>query len=215
MGDRDLGQMVRLLYEDRFWQIFGSFSHWRVENFVEQIEAERGKGQVLPFVRGLRLSAQLIYFLRKLLSGSRLTADWGHLLDSEGNFCSCECDVIIHKNGEIWRWDGDDEHPVMDFKFISQEEAVGVISCKSYLTVSHVDKQYCESIRKFVNRVWLFAECCDPNSIERIRNKAEKCGYEKFWPLYTWNKKISPTPYRVGWNDFVGEVGRLREAEGN
>ena len=214
MADTGSGQMIRVLHEGRFMQIFGSFSHWRVDSFIRQIEAEKRKGRVLPFVRGLRLSTQLIYFLRNLLSGSGLTSNWGHLLDSEGNFCSCECDVIIHKNGHIERWDGD-EHQVMDFRFIRQEDAVAVISCKSYLKASYVDKQYCESMKEFVDRVWLFAECCDPNSIERIRNKAEECGYEKFWPLYTWNKRTEPTPNREGWNDFVEEVERLKEAEGN
>jgi hypothetical protein len=213
VGDADLGQTIKLLHEDKFMQIFASFSNWRVDSFIRQIEAEKKKGRVLPFVRGLRLSAQLVYCLRELLSGSGLTANWGHLLDSKGNFCSCECDVIIHKNGHIGRWDGD-EHPVMDFKFISQEKAIAVISCKSYLKASYVDKQYCESIKEFVDRVWLFAECCDPNSIERIRNKAEECGYDKFWPLYTWNKTIQPTPYKAGWNDFVEEVERLKEKFG-
>jgi hypothetical protein len=214
VADTHLGQMGRLFPAERLAQIVASFSEWRVDSFIREMEAERRKGRVLPFVRGLHLSAQLIYFLRDLLSGSRLTADWGHLLDSTESFCSCECDVIIHKNGQIGRWDGN-ERPVMDFKFISLEKAVVVISCKSYLRTGDVDKQYCESTKEFVDRVWLFAECCNPRSIESIRNKAERCGYDKFWPLYTWSKKTSPTPNREGWNDFVEEVKRLKEAEGN
>jgi hypothetical protein len=214
VAKRTLGHTGRLLHEERFMQMFGGFSNWRVDSFIRLIEAEKRKGRVLPFVRGLRLSAQLIYLLRELLSGSGLTANWGHLLDSEENFCSCECDVIIHRNGHVGRWDGGTGNPIMDFWFISHEQAVAVISCKSYLKPGDVDEQYCESIKEFVDEVWLFAECCDPKNIGRIRNKAEKCGYEKFWPLYTWNEQEGATPNKEGWVDFVEEVKRLKRKFG-
>lgn len=214
MADTDSGQTGRLLHSERLMQIVATFSEWRVDSVIREMEAERRKGRVLPFVRGLHLSAQLIYFLRDVLSGSGLTADWGHLLDRTESLCSCECDVIIHKNGHIGRWDGN-EHPVMDFKFISQDNTVAVISCKSYLRTGDVDEEYCSLMKEFVDKVWLFAECCNPRSFESIRNKAARYGYDKFWALYTWDKKTSLCPDREGWSDFVEEVKRLMEAEGN
>lgn len=214
MTNTAVGAIGRILHEERFMQMFGDFTNWRVDPFIRQMEAERMQGRVLPFVRGLRLSSQLIYLLREHLSGSGLTANWGHLLDSELRFCSCECDVIIHKNGHVRQWDGTAQ-PVMDFRFIRQDQAVVVISCKSYLKASDIDEQYCESMKSFVDRVWLFAECCGPRSIEPIRTKAEERGYEKFWPLYTWTKQKDPTPSKDEWIDFVNEVERLKEAAGN
>src|SRR5258707_13284732 len=58
------------------------------------------EGDILGFVKGLRLSARLIYFLRErlseTLSQSNLAVSWGQLLDDNCEFCSRECDVIIH-----------------------------------------------------------------------------------------------------------------------
>lgn len=209
MTNSSIGNMGRLLYEERFMSMFGDFSHWRVDSFWRQMEAQKRKGRVLPFVRGLRLSSQLVYLIRELLSGTGLTANWGHLVDKNENLCSCECDVIIHKDGYIRRWNGTD-NPIMDFRFIKQEQALVVISCKSFLRKSEIDREYCEDMSNYVDKVWLFAECCGPKSIEGIRGKAREFGYEKFWHLYTWSKQTDPDPNRTGWMDFVKEVENLK-----
>jgi hypothetical protein len=206
MNAMPIGNMGRLLYEERFISMFADFSHWRVDSFWRQMEAEKRKGRVLPFVRGLRLSSQLVYTVRELLSGTGLTANWGHLLDSDENLCSCECDVIIHKEGHIRQWNGG----IMDFRFIKQEQAIAVISCKSFLRKSDIDKEYCRDMINYVDKVWLFAECCGPKSVKGISKKAKELGYEKFWHLYTWSKQTDPEPNRTGWIDFVKEVEKLK-----
>lgn len=203
------GRLVQLLLEERFMNMFGDFSHWRIDDFIRQMEAERRKGRILPFVRGLRLSAHLIYATREILSGTNLTANWGHLLDKSGNFCSCECDVIIHREGHIRQWN-DTREPIMDFRFIAQQKAVAVISCKSYLRSGDIDREYCKLMKPFVRKIWLFAECCGPLSTESIQQKALKFGYKKFWYLYTWSKQTQPEPNRYGWNEFVEEVKKLK-----
>jgi len=201
----------RLLCEEPFIKMYADFSSWRMSDFVKQLEATKEKGRVLPFVRGLRLSAHLIYAVRDILSGTGLEANWGHLLDKDRVFCSCECDVIIHRSGYFARWDGS-IHPVMDFKFIKQQDAVVVISCKSLLrSRAEVDREYCELMKPFVKRVWLFAECCGPRSANSIREQALRCGYEKFWYLYTWTEGTEPEPNRGGWNEFVEEVEKLKQ----
>lgn len=209
-GDIPAGHMGRMLHEERFMQMFGDFTNWRIDDYMRQMEAEKRKGRILPFIRGLRLSAHLIYLIRELLSGSGLTANWGHLLDNELTFCSCECDVIIHRNGHVRQWNGTSDKPVMDFRFIKSEQAVVVISCKSHLVSSNIDRDYCESMKTFVDKVWLFAECCGPKSVESIRSRAEEYGYQKFWALYTWTKQTVPIPDKKGWNDFVKEVEKLK-----
>lgn len=204
------GPFVRLLYEERLMEMFQGFLNWRIDPFIRQMETKRQKGRILPFVRGLRLSAQLIYFVREILTGTGMTANWGHLIDESGNSCSCECDVIIHHEGHIGRWNGSEE-PIMDFRFIEQQKAVAVISCKSYLRSGDIDSEYCKSMEPFVRKIWLFAECCDPRSVESIRNKAFGFGYERFWYLYTWSKQIVPNPNKNGWNEFVKELKKLKQ----
>lgn len=204
------GHMTRLLREEPFMKMFESFQIWRIDPFIRDMEARRQKGRILPFVRGLRLSALLIYEIRQLLKGTGLTANWGHLVDETDTFCSCECDVIIHREvGEIQRWNGDSNEPVMDFRFIEQKSAVAVISCKSYLRSSGIDTEYCKLMKPFVGKIWLFAECCGPRSAKSIQTKALELGYEKFWYLYTWSKQTAPEPNKYGWNEFVEAVRKL------
>ena len=197
----------KLLYEELFYRMCADFVGWRMDAFIRQLEATKRKGRVLSFIRGLRLSAHLIYAIREILSGTDLEANWGHLLDKDEVFCSPECDVIIHHRGHIRRWNGT-ENPIMDFRFIEQEKAIAVISCKSKL--ESIDAKYCQSMRPFVKRIWLFAECCDPQQAENLQKRASRHGYENFWYLYGWTKDVEPDLNKNGWNEFVEEVKKLR-----
>ena len=77
---------ARLLLETRFNSMVHEFSNWTMSDFIRQLESRKSKGRVFSFIRGLRLSAHLIYAIRDRLIGSDLTANWGHLLDNDGNF---------------------------------------------------------------------------------------------------------------------------------
>ena len=59
------GHIKRLLYRERFMEMFSTFHDWRVDSFIRDMEAKKQKGRVLAFVRGLRLSALLIYAIRE------------------------------------------------------------------------------------------------------------------------------------------------------
>jgi len=203
-----IGHTAKLLCEEPFWRLYEDFTKWRIDPFIRQLEKGKKRGRILPFVRGLHLSAHLIYAIREVLSGTNLTADWGHLLDKTGSFCSCECDVIIHHKGYKGRWNGN-EKPIMDFRFIEQEKAVAVISCKSFLRSTDIDKEYSKLMEPYIKRIWLFAECCGPRSTKSIENKSKEFGYEKFWHLYTWSKQKNPEPNQDGWTKFVKEVEKL------
>jgi hypothetical protein len=199
---------AELLLREPYEAMLGEFTSWRISDFIRQIEASRSKGRVLPFVRGLRLSAHLIYAVRELLEGTDLTANWGHLLDQNGVFCSPECDIIIHrKAAHVKKWNGSCA-PVMDFRFVSMDGALVVINCKSHLT--SIDQDYPRQIEEYVKRVWLFCECCGPRSAGRLAAAAHSCGYEHFWHLYTWSQKTLPKQNIEGWNNFVEEVKSLR-----
>lgn len=204
----------KVFVEQKFYKIKASLQEYRLDSFIRENEGQRGggKGTVLPFIRGLRFSALLIYAIREYL-GTGLTASWGHIIDEEGEFCSRECDIIIHKEGAIMSWNGDGGlHPVMDFKFIEQEKAIAVVSCKSYLEKSKIEKEYCQDIKKYVEKVWLFSECCPPNKVEDINKEALSIGYEKFWTFYTWdrgtNKGVEDQVEL--WHDFVETLKSLK-----
>ena len=178
-----MGKRLRL---EAFHGLLGELFSWRIDAFIQDMEKHKERGRILAFVRGLRLSAQLIYALRNVLPEGRVAVSWGHLLDPNEHLCSPECDVIIHKpEGRIHRWNGM-ENPVMDFSFVSCEAAVAVVSCKSLL--SDVGKEYCEKMREYVENVFLFAECCRSKDVRRMTQAAEKAGYSGLCYLYTWEE---------------------------
>jgi hypothetical protein len=160
---------------------------WRISDDLRVLKATKGSALVLPFVKGLRLSAQLIYMLREELSGTNLKVDWGHLLDDKDESCSPECDIIIHK-GHVREWDGN-KQPVMHFKFVRQDSAVAVISCKSYAQAKDVEAGYVQKLHPYVKHVFLFAECCAPDKVGSLRKRAKKASYAGFGYLYTFDEK--------------------------
>lgn len=206
------GPTGKLLCSGPFWGMYGDFKTWRMDDFQERLRKAKGKsGQILSFVRGLRLSAQLVYAIRQLVIQHGLTADWGHILDDGGEYVSNECDVIIYKKDHfLHRWNGYDGS-IMDFKFIEKSEALVVVSCKSYIQTGTVDEKYCEAMKPYIDKIWLFAECCGPKSGEKIRQKALEFGYEYFWYLYDWSKSKDSKPNIDGWNHFVDTVKNIAE----
>lgn len=187
---------------------------YRLDPFIRAKESEDGanKGLIFPFARGLRFSCLLIYAIREALSGSDLEANWGQIIDDAGFVLSGECDIIIHKKGHYKKWNGNDNgNHVMDFRFIRKDHAVAVISCKSYLTKTAIETDYCVNMLKYVNKVWLFAECCGPESVVLIQEESKKIGYEKFWHLYTWSKTTGDIIEDVkGWLNFMEAAKSLR-----
>lgn len=204
-----IGNTARVLHTQKLNGLIADLSTMRVDTFIRELEKYKSKGRILPFVRGLRLSAILIYEIREILSGSNLKVDWGHLMDEDGELCSPECDIIIYNGNYFKRWNGGQD-PVMDFKFIFNTHATAVISCKSYLRTSEIEKEYCVNMLKHVEKVWLFSECCGPRSFEKINSAALEIGYENFWHLYTWNRVTGDTKANVdGWIDFRQKVEDL------
>lgn len=142
------------------------------------------EGDILGFVKGLRLSARMIYFLRERLSHTDLEVSWGHILDTNEQSCSPECDVIIHTKGHIRKWNGNGgDQSVMEFKFICASSVRAVVSCKSLL--DSIDKEYPAALKAFgVKSVFLFAECCRGSRWANLQNKAKKAGYRCTSCLY-------------------------------
>ena len=207
-ASKQVGGIGKRLDLEPFGQLCAAFSDWRIDPVIRMMEKEKAEGRILGFVRGLKLSAHLIYAVRDVLSATDLKVDWGHILDDQGLACSPECDVIIHR-GSRRRWNGH-ENPVMDFSFVDAANAVGVISCRSYLrSVTRDYRDYCRRVKRYVRRVWLFAECCPPAAVNRLEKTARSAGYANFWYLYTWDGESDLQPNGGGWLDFLQAVQKL------
>lgn len=140
------------------------------------------EGHILSFVKGLRLSSKVIYFLRKCLSNSDLQVNWGHIINDSGQSCSPECDIVIHKPGHIEEWNGGKD-PVMNFKFIHAQSVVAVVSCKSF--VASIESDYPAKLARYgVNKVYLFGEACSQTNYDNLKEKALAAGYSDFWVSY-------------------------------
>ncbi len=146
----------------------------------------KDEGNILGFVRGLRLSARLIYFLRERLSSTGLEVNWGHLLDQSEESCSPECDVIVHTRGHLREWNGSN-NPIMNFKFIEAASVRAVVSCKSL--INSVDRRYPKTLKKHgVSDLFLFAECCRESRFQQLHSSAKAAGYRGLWCLYLTQK---------------------------
>ena len=181
------GRIGLRLFAENFHGLTAELVQWRFDPEIRLMEKSRDKGRILSFVKGLRLSARIIYLLRPILSSQNLEVSWGHLIDDNGVSCSPECDIIIHRPGYFHEWNGS-QNPVMNFKFIESRNAVAVISCKSYTT--SIDKDYCKDfIRYNLNKIYLLAECCPQEAIERLKKQALMSGYKGFYYLYAIDNK--------------------------
>ena len=144
------------------------------------------EGDILGFVKGLRISARIIYFLREQLSDMDYEINWGHLLDDAEASCSPDCDIIIHIKGHVRKWN-DTNKPIMDFNFIKAKNAEIVVSCKSKL--GKIDKEYPKSLKKYgVNYIFLVAECCKEIQYHSLKKRARRAGYAGLYCLYFMDK---------------------------
>ena len=180
------GKIANCLATEDFVGLSEKLVKWRLDPIIKLMDTNRTKGRILGFVKGLRLSAQIAYLIRTIVSSEDVEVNWGHLIDDDGNSCSPECDIIIHRQGHFQKWNGT-EKPIMDFKFIESKNALAVISCKSW--AKSIDKEYCKDFIKYnLKNIFLFAEGCNPSSIDRLKEQAVAAGYKDFFYLHTIDK---------------------------
>jgi hypothetical protein len=204
---------------DRYLKVSQPLLSHRIDPFIREVEKRKGKnkGYIMSFVRGLRMSALIIYQLREILSDTDYSAYWGQIISEDGKYLSNECDILISKKGAFEKkWNGEGQENIMDFRFIRQEHVKLAISCKSFLTTSEVEKEYCENMKKYIDHVWLFAECCGPQSVELIQKIATEYGYGDFFYLYTWNRLVEVQATKLDenvWRNFEKRIRELVETE--
>ena len=199
----------QLLYLSDFEMLAAELKPWRTNQEQDETERKKGSELILGFVKGLRLSARLIYALRKYLSEFPVEVDWGHLINQSQDSISPECDIIIHEKGCIAAWNGT-EKPVMDFKFVKCDQAIAVISCKSSL--HSIDKKYYDRLKPYIKYILLFAECCAPNKIIPLKSNAIRVGYTGLWHLYSFDKETGKTDnLSKEWDNFLETLKRICE----
>ena len=97
------GRMARRLRLGGFHSLVDELIQWNIDPEIVEMQKNKDPGLILPFVKGLRLSARLVYIIRDHLSCLPLQVSWGHLLSPNGDSCSPECDVIVHQQGQVVR----------------------------------------------------------------------------------------------------------------
>lgn len=210
---RTVGLQERCLRSEPLVSLAAMLVDWRAAYGQQMLQKRSRTGRVFDFVKGLRFSANLIYFLREILSRSQIQVDWGQVVADNGGLLSPECDVIIHRPGHCRRWNGGKADQVMDFKFVRCRDVLAVISCKSFLKgigQEHLD--YYARMKPYVGkrRLWLFAECVPVGKESKLLRDAKNAGYEKCWYLYSWDGRNSRHQQdRHLWEDFVATVERL------
>jgi hypothetical protein len=186
---------------------------WRAAYEQQMAQMYSRQGRVFDFVKGLRFSAGLIYYLRERLSGTQFEVDWGQVVEDNGGHFSPECDVIIHERGYCGRWNGGKTDQVMDFRFIKRARVIAVISCKSFLrSIVQEHRDYCGRMKPYVGkrRLWMFAECVPVGRESRLLEDAKQAGYEKCWYLYSWDRRnLRDRRDECLWEDFVRTIEGL------
>jgi hypothetical protein len=181
---------------------------------VVTIQKKNGKmkkrGDILNFIRGLRLSARLIYILRDKLSDHDVEVNWGHVEDDRQRLCSPECDIIIHDGGVADRWNGRNQHCVMDFLFIKREAVKAIISCKSALTGSGIDTDFAAVVKRDfkIHNTFLFAETVQDSKYASLNKKAKAAGYKGLWTLYRLDSTGGRIKNPQDYLDFLNAVRR-------
>jgi len=180
---KELGVLQKGNLQERYDSLYKKLDKYRIEQ-----ELEEARKSVLAFVTGLRFSALLIYEMRTILKNTNLAVNWGTIIDDRGDKCSAECDIIVHKNGSEFAWNGDIDvgGNVMDFHFVNKQNVKLVVSCKCF-KVSQIGQNMKNDIVKlgdYVENVWLFVEYCKAKKLRGLCKDAKGAGYKKFHTLY-------------------------------
>lgn len=135
------------------------------------------------FVKGLVLSTNIIEVIdNHIPNGHR--ADWGQVIEPDGNILSRECDIIIYR-GKPYKLI---QNKRMRYVLAVKRQTKVVIQVRSGIdSVSRDDKIYSQDLKRMVPKLWYFAECCWAKTKKRaddIRRDLRGAGYKQFFYLY-------------------------------
>ena len=213
MGKRrtkKLGVFQRGNLQERYKSLCTKLDLYRTEQ-----ELHEARKSVLAFVTGLRFSALLIYEMRNILQNTNLAVNWGTIIDESSDKCSSECDIIVHKNGSEFAWNGEIDvgGSVMDFHFVDKQNVKLIVSCKGF-EVSQIDQNMKNDIIKlggWVETVWLFVEYFKATRLRGLCKDAKDFGYKKFYYLYLKREDGSLDYNENLWCEFAKSLKELEE----
>ena len=170
-----------------------------------------GNPTLHDFVKGLILSTNIIEVIEKYLpNGYR--ADWGQVIDDDGNTLSKECDIIIYEGKPFKHI----KNKSISFVLISKKQARIIIQVRSSIqSVTNESKEYCKEVKKFVPEVWFVAECCWAKSERRctaIKRDLKKAGYKQFIYFNRVDENTANrTPDYQPFLDFIKSIKRIKK----
>jgi hypothetical protein len=167
-----------------------------------------GSPTLHDFVKGLILSTNIIEVIDKHLPND-YRADWGQVIDDDGNTLSKECDVIIYK-GKPFKLI---KNKSISFVLVNKKQTRIVIQVKSSIqSVTRDSKEYSRELRKFVPELWFITECCWAKSKTRaakIEKELKKSGYKEF--VYFYRMDENSFNKSINYDSFVKFINAIKK----
>lgn len=168
-----------------------------------------GNPTLHDFVKGLILSTNIIEVIDDHIPNG-FRADWGQLIDDDGNTLSKECDIIIYE--------GKPHKPIknrcISFVLVNKRQAKIVIQVRSSIqSVTKEAKDYCKAVRKFAPEIWFIAECCWAKTERRgskIEKELKKAGYKHFFYFCRMDDNADRTINHKSFLKFIELIKKIR-----
>jgi len=169
---------------------------------------EFGNPTLHDFVKGLILSTNIIEVIDKHLPKG-YSADWGQVIDDDGNTLSKECDIIVYKGTPFKHI----KNKSISFVLINKDKAKIIIQVKSGIqSVTKDSTEYCKAVKRFAPEVWFMAECCWAKSESRackIGRELKKGGYRHF--IYFYRMDDGTLIKTINYEPFVKFIKMIRK----
>jgi len=168
-----------------------------------------GNPTLHDFVKGLILSTNIIEVIDKYVPNG-FRADWGQVIDNDGNTLSKECDIIIYK--------GKPHKPIKNrslcFVFVNKTQAKIIIQVRSSIqSVTKESREYSKAVRKFAPEIWFVAENCWAKSERRgakIESELKRAGYKHFFYFCRMDDNADRTPNHKSFLRFINLIKKIR-----
>jgi hypothetical protein len=168
-----------------------------------------GNPTLHDFVKGLILSTNIIEVIDKYVPNG-FRADWGQVIDNDGNTLSKECDIIIYK--------GKPHKPIknrsLSFVFVKKDQAKIIIQVRSSIqSVTKESREYSKAVRKFAPEIWFVVENCWAKSEGRgkkIERELKKAGYKHFFYFCRMDDNADRTLNHKSFLKFINLIKNIK-----
>jgi hypothetical protein len=168
-----------------------------------------GNPTLHDFVKGLILSTNIIEVIDKYVPND-FRADWGQVIDDDGNTLSKECDIIIYE--------GKPHKPIKNrslcFVLVNKAQVKIIIQVRSSIqSVTKESREYSRAVRKFAPEIWYVAENCWAKTERRgvkIERELKKAGYKHFFYFCRMDDNADRTLNHKSFLKFINLIKKIR-----